>query len=500
MTILSLSFLFLFLPLIVVGYYLIRPELKNVFLVFASLLFYTLGDPHYIGLLLLNIGLNYLLGVAIERSIRGANANRGPMKGAKAASWILLVLGLLIDFGLLFFYKYLRFAVQSVNTLFSLRFEIPIIGLPLGISFYTFRSISYLLDIFWGMCSAQKNPIQVALYISFFPQISMGPITEYRDFVGQFQNRKIDFLAFSDGVKLIIVGLFKKLVFANGLGFMVDKVFAMQDMNRPVLLAWMGIIGYLIQLYYDFSGYSDIAIGIGDLFGFRTPKNFDYPYLSKSIHEFWSRWHITLGAWLRDYIYTPIFRALQGKRKLSMMCCNLLALFVTWLFSGFWHGAAWHFVAFGLVQFFFIAMERLVEDHNKKRRKQLGIRKQPKTKLYVLLSHLYFLLALIFSEVLFRVEGLSRFLPYLQSMFGLVNNSFSGTVTAFYWGQSATLLLVGGLFCFPVAQKVKEVCVQRNGLKTVYDILCPVGYMIMAIVAVSFAFTTTYQAFIYFQF
>lgn len=407
---------------------------------------------------------------------------------------------MLLNFGLLFIYKYLGFAVRSANALLSLRFEVPVLGLPLGISFYTFRSVSYLLDVFWDLVPAQNDPIQAALYISFFPQVSMGPITKYREFAGQLKNRKFDFAVFSDGVKLIIVGLFKKLVFANGLGSMVDKVFAMQDMDRPVLLAWLGIIGYLLQLYYDFSGYSDIAIGIGNLFGFSTPKNFDYPYLSKSVHEFWNRWHITLGTWLRDYIYTPMFRALQMNRKLSMMCCNILSLFVTWLFSGFWHGAAWHFVAFGLLQFFFIAVERLMEDHSKKRRKRLGIKKQPETKLHALGAHIYFFFALVFSQVLFRVDGLSSFIPYLQSLFGLANNAFSGASAAFYWGQSVGLVLVGGLFCFPVAQTVKKVCGKRSGLQNVYAVLCPVGYVIMAVVAVAFAFTSTYQAFIYFQF
>lgn len=499
----STVFFFLFFPLCLAGYYLIRPSLRNAFLVLASLAFYAWGETKYVLPLIFSIAVNYLLGLAMERALASAEALTGKSsaEGYRRRAWLWLVLALAFNFGMLFYFKYLAFAVGTVNSLFRLRFTIPAVGLPLGISFYTFRTVSYCLDVYWRRTTAAKNPIDMALYVSFFPQVSMGPITRYSDFAGQLHDRTFDADIFADGIKQIIVGLFKKLVIANNLGTMVDYAFAMEHGERTVVLAWMGIIGYLIQLYYDFSGYSDIAIGLGKLFGFETPQNFDYPYASKSVGEFWNRWHMTLGVWLRDYIYTPAFRGVMGRRKISIYQCDIIALFVTWLFSGLWHGSAWHYVAWGLYQFAFIALERTVEAYEKKKRRRLKLKKQPETKRHAILAHVYFQLVLIIGFVMFRIDGFWNFFPYVGSMFGLLGNAFINTNTIYYWSQNVVLLAVGGIFCFPVMKKLNELCDRCGGaLRTARDVLTPVAYMASAIIAVAFVFTSTYQAFIYFQF
>lgn len=502
MTITSTLFLFLFFPLTLLGYYLVRRELKNVFLLLASILFYFLSDPNSIWIIVVSIAVNYLLGLGIGHNVKSANNQSDEQSGKsnRIIAKVLLILGLVFNFGMLLYYKYTGFALETANALFKLDFTIPIIGLPIGISFFTFRTVSYLLDVYWNTSPAQKNPINAALYISFFPQVTMGPITKYSDFAGQLGVRKFDADMFADGLKQMVLGLFKKVVFANGVGTMVDYIFDMPHSERTVVMAWLGIIGYLVQLYYDFGGYSDMAIGLGKLFGFKTPKNFDYPYASKSVVDFWNRWHITLGAWLKDYIYTPVFRSLQGKKKIPIFWCDIIALFAVWLFSGAWHGAAWSFIAWGLYQFAFIAFERTVEYKQKQRRKKLGLKKQPETKLHKVLSHVYFIPVLIIGQTMFRIEGFWNFFPYVGGMFGIGGGGFINTNTVFNWSQNAVLLIVGTIFCFPVAKKLNELCDKHEALGSVRMIARPLFYAAVAVVAVSFVFTSTYQAFIYAQF
>lgn len=502
MTITSTLFLFLFFPLTLLGYYLVRRELKNVFLLLASILFYFLSDPNSIWIIVVSIAVNYLLGLGIGHNVKSANnqSDEQAGKGYMIIAKVLLILGLVFNFGMLLYYKYTGFALETANALFKLDFTIPIIGLPIGISFFTFRTVSYLLDVYWNTSPAQKNPINAALYISFFPQVTMGPITKYSDFAGQLGVRKFDADMFADGLKQMVLGLFKKVVFANGVGTMVDYIFDMPHSERTVVMAWLGIIGYLVQLYYDFSGYSDMAIGLGKLFGFKTPKNFDYPYASKSVVDFWNRWHITLGAWLKDYIYTPVFRSLQGKKKIPIFWCDIIALFAVWLFSGAWHGAAWHYIAMGMYYFVFIAFERTVEYKQKQRRKKLGLKKQPETKLFKVLSRVYFIPVLIIGQTMFRIEGFWNFFPYVGGMFGIGGGGFINTNTVFNWSQNAVLLIVGTIFCFPVAKKLNELCDKHEALGSVRMIARPLFYAAVAVVAVSFVFTSTYQAFIYAQF
>lgn len=489
MTFTSTIFIFLFLPVTLAGYYLLRSGLRNLFLVIASLAFYSVGDWQMFPLLLISILVNYVLALLQEQQRELAAVRR-----------LFLVLSLVWNFGLLYYYKYFIFSVETVNSLLNLNFVLPIIGLPLGISFYTFRTVSYQLDTYWDTAPVAKNPLDLALYVSFFPQVTMGPITKYSEFAPQIKNREFSWDAFTDGSKLLIAGLFKKLVISNGIAVMVDHVFSMADGERTVVLAWMGILGFLIQLYYDFSGYSDMADGIGRMFGFQTPKNFDYPYMSKSVVEFWNSWHITLGRWLRDYLYTPVFRSLQGKKYFSIAVCNIIALFATWLFAGIWHGAAWHYVAMGLYYFVFIAEERVVADAQKKRRKKLKLKKQSETKMQSAMKHLYFFVVLIFGQLLFRIDSLSRFLPYVGSMFGLTDNAIIDGFTKLSLQDNACLFLIGIFFSFPVLSWYKSHRDIHPVVQKAYLLAQPLIYTFGLLISISYMLLSSYNPFLYLNF
>lgn len=482
----SLFFIFIFLPVTIGGYYIFKGRAKNVFLIVMSLIFYALGEPRLVLLLIFNIIINYCFGLILAREYK-----------TKAIKIILLLIMLIWNFGLLFYYKYFAFTLKNINLLFGTSIAIPYIIQPLGISFYTFRTVSFCLDVYWGTVPKQKNIFDVALYIAFFPQVVMGPISKYNDFSKQLGQRPFNKEQFFGGVQRIIIGLFKKLVIADTLGSVVDKIFAMGD-ERTVLLAWMGILGYLVQLYYDFAGYCDIAIGIGNMMGFEIPENFNYPYISKNITEYWSRWHITLGTWMKNYLYTPIFRACQDK-NMAIMGCDVLALLGVWLFAGIWHGTGWNFLLYGLYYFVFIAAERLIESYKKKRRKRLKIKKQPETMGHKIFSHIYFFIVLIFGQLMFRSDSVTSFGHFFKDMFGLNGNLFADTLTGFYWKQMALAFIIGAIFCFPIIPKLKEWMAEGKN-QTVLKIATPIIFAVLLIVAIAFAFTGSYQAFIYFQF
>lgn len=487
MTFTSTLFLFLFLPIAMGIYYLARSGLKNIILVAVSLLFYAVGEPRLVWLLIGSIAVNYLIGLAMESTAEKKWLHRGTLLAMLA--W---------NFGTLFYYKYFIFSIETVNTLFGLNIALPVIGLPLGISFFTFRTVSYGLDVHWGTVRALKNPIDLALYVSFFPQVTMGPIDKYANFEKQLHGRTFDKTAFIEGIQQIIAGLFKKLFFSNSLGMMVDRVFEMQTGERTVLLAWLGIVGYMLQLYYDFAGYSDIAIGLGKLFGFKTPQNFDYPYISKSVVEFWNRWHMTLGAWLKDYIYTPVFRTLMDKKSISIFKCNIIALFVVWLFAGVWHGAGLKFIVYGLYYFVFIALERTVEYLQKQRRKRLKIKKKSETKLHVIGMHVYLLVVILFGQLLFRADSLAAYWQYIGSLFGTHGAGLTNTLSRTLMSQNILLISVGAVFCLPVARWLREKTMRLFGE---WQPFLQTGlYLGLFVIAIAYAFTNTYQSFIYFQF
>lgn len=487
-------FLFLFLPVVLLGYYLIRKELKNFFLFAASAAFYALSDYDMLWLLLVIILANYLLARIIEA-----------LRGHVVLHRTSLALMLLVNFGILFYFKYLLFTVENVNALLHVNIAVPSIALPVGISFITFRSVSYCVDVYWGTCAAEKNPLNVALYISFFPQATMGPITKYHEFQPQLYQRAFSWGNMEDGAKRIILGLAKKLILANQLGIMVDRIFQMQDSERTVLAAWIGIIGYLLQLYYDFAGYSDLAIGLGKLFGFQTPENFNYPYAAKSAADFWARWHMTLGAWLKDYIYVPVFRLCSGKelpllqKKISFQFADYIALFAVWTFSGIWHGAAWHYILFGYYYCFFIILERIRDNRAKARRKRLKLKKQPETKWQAARAHICTFIVIIFGQLLFRVEHASDFIPYVGSMFGAVGNGLYDPFSLLVMNDCLLLITIGMILAFRW-EKVKNIFntyVVLNRIKSILEVISYIGLLLFSC---GYMLTSSYNPFLYGQF
>ncbi len=495
MTFTSPIFLFLFIPLALTGYYLIRHNLRNLFLLAASLTFYAFGEPRFVALLALSILMSYLFGRLIDR-----------VKEHLVGKRLVLLLSLIWNFGLLFYFKYLIFTLKTVSAITNVQFALPEIALPLGISFFTFRTVSYILDIYCESVPVQKNIVDVALYVSFFPQVTMGPIMKYADFHTQLRDRKFDLDNCAEGVKRIILGLCKKLILSNGIAVMVDQAFSTGDSERSVLLAWMGIIGYLLQLYYDFSGYSDMAIGLGSLFGFQTKENFNFPYLSKSVAEFWARWHITLGTWMKDYLYVPAFRALNRKKvplldkTISVQMADYIALLAVWLFAGVWHGAAWHFIIYGLYNYFFILLERIKDNYLKQRRKRLKLKKQPETKLQAALAHIYFVIVIIFGQLLFRIPSGGAYFLYIKSMFGMMGNPLSSGFAQLMLMDNLLIFFLGILFCFPAAKMVKQWMQTYVITNRIYKVVTPILYLVLFLVAISYMLLSSYNPFLYLNF
>lgn len=387
----STIFLFLFLPLVLLVYLVLGRKLRNFFLLIVSLAFYAWGENIFVLLMLASILLNYSFGLLIDYSQRhGGNGK------------IHLIFAVTANLGLLGFFKYANFIVTNLNSILLKLQMAPLVlekvHLPIGISFFTFQSLSYIVDLYRRETSVQKNLINIALYVSFFPQLIAGPIIRYHDIARQIVQRRTCFDDFNSGIQRFIIGLGKKVLLANVLGRTADYMFSLPPDNIPASLAWLGAVSYTLQIYYDFSGYSDMAIGLGRMFGFHFMENFNYPYTSKSIREFWCRWHISLSSWFRDYLYIPLGGNRCGNARTYF---NLLIVF---LFCGLWHGASWTFVIWGLYHGGFLVFERLSPS-----RYLLNITPAP-------VKHLYVLLVVIIGWVFFRAETLVYALGYLLAM------------------------------------------------------------------------------------
>ena len=339
----SITFLFLFLPIMLAVYYIAPYQWKNLLLLAGSLIFYAWGEPVYIILMILSILLNYFCGMDIEnKSENEAKAKRS------------LVFAITVNIVLLVFFKYFGFLVESTNTLFGISIPYRELALPIGISFYTFQEISYIVDVYRGKVKAQQSLVKYALYVSMFPQLVAGPIVCYGDIVKQLTARKISGRKLGQGAMLFIIGLSKKAVLANTLGKIFEEISSTSASNLTVLMAWLGCITYAFQIYFDFSGYSDMAIGLGRMFGFEFKKNFDVPYISKSITEFWRRWHISLSSWFREYVYIPL-----GGNHVTISR-NIVNLLIVWMLTGMWHGAAWNFIVWGIYYGVVLVLEKYV--------------------------------------------------------------------------------------------------------------------------------------------
>ncbi|MCL2079051.1 MAG: MBOAT family protein [Oscillospiraceae bacterium] len=469
-------FIFAFLPCVLIGYYgLLRKSRRgqNIFLTAASLFFYAWGEPWFVFVMIGSILCNWAFALWVDAF-------------REKAKHIVAVM-VIFNLGIMFVFKYLTFTLENINGIVGGGLKIPIIDLPIGISFFTFQAMSYVFDVYRKRGEAQNNPLNVALYISLFPQLIAGPIVRYETIADQIHNRRETIDDFSSGVCLFVTGLAKKVLIANSLAFTADMVFDMGE--RTAGLAWLGIAAYTFQIYYDFSGYSDMAIGLGRMFGFHFLPNFNYPYISRSITEFWRRWHISLGAWFRDYLYFPLGGSrVKSKRRL------ILNLFVVWLLTGIWHGANWTFILWGLMYFAIICAEKLT-----------GIDKLVlKSKLASAFGHIYTLFFVMMGWVLFRSESIFDAAYYIRDMFAIgtaaggspANISAGGSAAWFWLRENIYFFIAAAVFSTPIAKRAGALAEKYKPLRVIY----PVMMLVLFLITISYVVKDTYNPFIYFNF
>lgn len=467
----SMTFLWIFLPVLLGIYFITKEKYRNIVLLIFSLIFYAWGEPKYIVLMLGSIVINYIFGILLDK------------QEEKVKRRLVLILAVLVDLGVLGYFKYFNFFVNNINSLIGQNIiNAKTIVLPIGISFYTFQIISYIFDLYRKDIKVQKNILNLALYISFFPQLIAGPIVKYHDIDKQLKERTVTVEKFSAGVKRFSYGLGKKVIFANSLAFVADSIFNtnINLINMPI--AWIGAICYMLQIYFDFSGYSDMAIGLGKMFGFEFMENFNLPYVSKSITEFWRRWHISLSTWFKEYLYIPLGGNRKGKLR------TYINLGIVFLATGFWHGAAWNFIAWGVYNGFFLIIERIklkeLLDKNK----------------FKVLNLVYSLLVTIVGWVLFRANGLKEALKYLKVMFIPSNVESYFDLSTIINGRNILALVLAILFTGilqSVFGRLKNKDKIAKFYKTYVEGITIVGLMFVCIIMLA---SNTYNPFIYFRF
>ncbi|MCQ2530598.1 MAG: MBOAT family protein [Lachnospiraceae bacterium] len=465
----SLFFICVFLPVTLILYYVVPKKFKNLILLIMSLIFYAWGEPVYILLMMFSIVFNYLSARSIAYYID---------ENKKALKIIAFIFNIIINLGLLCFFKYYGFAVENINGLFHTALQIRSIALPVGISFYTFQTLSYVIDVYKGNVPVQKNIINFGAYISMFPQLIAGPIVRYADIETQLNNRELSLDMISEGAAWFIIGMAKKVLLANNVGMLFDTIFATSP-DRAVLSTWIGIIAYTFQIYFDFSGYSDMAIGLGKMLGFEFVQNFDYPYISRSATEFWRRWHISLGTWFREYVYIPLGGNRVGPLK------HIRNIMIVWLLTGFWHGAAWCFILWGLYYGILLLLEKYIWGK--------GLAKLPK-----FIQHIYTIIIFIIGWLIFTSTDLSSLGGNFLSMFGLTGNSFIDASTLFYLRNNIILLVICGICSTPVVTKLFTKIASRKGIG--FQIIGVVVYAAIFILSIAYLVNATYNPFLYFRF
>ena len=465
----SITFLFLFLPIMLAVYYIAPFRLKNGLLLTASLFFYAWGEPVYIILMVLSILLNYFCGMDIE------NNSENEAKAKRS-----LIFAVVVNILLLVFFKYFGFFVESINGLFRVHIPYRELALPIGISFYTFQELSYIIDVYRGKVKAQHSLVDFALYVSLFPQLIAGPIVCYEEIEEQLSSRKISARKLGNGAMLFIVGLAKKVILANTMGEIFEQITSTATSNLTVLMAWLGCITYAFQIYFDFSGYSDMAIGLGRMFGFEFRKNFDIPYVSKSVTEFWRRWHISLSSWFREYVYIPL-----GGNRVTISR-NILNLMIVWALTGMWHGAAWNFIVWGLYYGVILVFEKYVWG-------------AIVDSLPAALQHVYALVLILVGWVFFFSPSLGAAIRYLFAMVGggagFVDREVFFVIFThwlFYLLAVIASTAVGG----KVLKKILN-CSRKSFVRTAVTIVVFFG---MLAVSVAYLITSTYNPFLYFRF
>jgi len=466
----SVVFLFLFLPVSLVLYYITKPALRNYVLLAISLVFYAWGETQYILIMFVSITANYFLGLLI--------AGQGTISKRK----VFLAVSVAFNLSMLVFFKYSGFIVENFTGLFNMPIKAPSVRLPLGISFFTFHCISYLVDVYKGNVKVQKNYWDLALYICLFPQLVAGPIIRYHSICDQLQDRKCTLVKFGEGVNIFLIGLFKKVLIANELGKLADSAFANTELS--IVSAWLGILAYTLQIYFDFSGYSDMAMGLGKMFGFDFPENFNFPYIARSATEFWRRWHISLGTWFRDYVYFPLGGSRAGTSR------TYFNLFIVWFLTGLWHGASWTFICWGLYFGLLISLEK-------------AFLLKLQTKIWRGFSHIYLVLAVMIGWVFFRADSFAYSISFIKNMLGLNNNPLIDSRALAYLNDYGLVILAGIIFSMPVArvlrQKLGEVSLKPAVTHAIY-LAESISYVLLFVLCVVALIASTYNPFLYFRF
>lgn len=489
----SVIFLCIFLPIMIIGYYVLPKKLKNVFLLLGSLFFYAWGEPVYILLMAVSIIGNYSFGMLMYKA---SLSQKDPDKPS-AFRRTMLVLSVVLNLGILVYFKYFNLLAATWADIMKSEVTLPEIALPIGISFYTFQGMSYVIDVYreegrlnedgTRKSIVQKNFINLALYISMFPQLIAGPIVRYTDIKDSLDDRKVDASVFSKGIERFIIGLAKKVLLANTLGEVADKIFGGEIEYLGTGVAWVGALCYTLQIFYDFAGYSDMAIGLGKIFGFDFMENFNYPYISKSISEFWRRWHISLSTWFRDYLYIP----LGGNRK-GNVYINLLIVFLA---TGIWHGAAWGYLVWGLWHGIFMLIERALRNKN------------TRIKIPGIIMWLYTMLVVVFGWVLFKLEDLPAAVEYIGHMLHIGVGPYTDFGVRYYMdNKTIFFMIIAILAAIPWAQvlprrlacRVSEFTMAESD--SIIGIIRRILLIVLLLLSMLFIVNSTYNPFIYFRF
>lgn len=461
----SISFLYYFLPALIIIYFITPKKYKNIILLIASLIFYFYGEPKYVFLMILEIIIAYIGAILIDKY--------------KNQSKNILITTLFIHVFLLIIFKYTDFIIQTINEISNANIKLLNIALPIGISFYTFQIISYVIDVYNGKAKVQHNIINLATYVSLFPQLVAGPIVRYQTIEKELDDRVHSFNNFAYGIRRFSIGLAKKVLIANALGELCAKAFALNE--KTIIFYWIFGISYMLQLYFDFSAYSDMAIGLGRIFGFHFPENFNYPYISKSITEFWRRWHISLSTWFKDYVYIPLGGNKDGKYK------QIRNILIVWLLTGIWHGANWTFLIWGLLFGIILIIEKIFLNKFME-------------KLPSFIRRLYVLFIVMILFVIFNSDNMSVALTNIKGLFGMNGEVFINDYTLHYLKSYLPLLIIALFGSTPFIKILIDKLRKNKYVNNIINILEPILIVVILVVATSYLIDNSYNPFLYFRF
>lgn len=456
----SITFLFYFLPIVLALYYLVPNKFKNLILLISSFIFYFYGEPKYVLLMAFSIISTYICGILVDK-----------YRGTKTAK-LFLILEIIISIGLLIYFKYADFIIKNINLWLSQKIDLINVLLPIGISFYTFQMISYVVDIYRGEVKVQKNILKLATYVSLFPQLIAGPIVRYSTIEKQLENREYSINKFSLGVRRFVIGLGKKVLIANVIGTLVNTFFISED--KSILFYWLYAIGVMLQIYFDFSGYSDMAIGLGKMFGFDFLENFNYPYIATSITDFWRRWHISLSSWFRDYVYIPL-----GGNRVSKIKW-IRNIMVVWILTGLWHGAEWNFIIWGIYFGILLIIEKL-----------FLLKKTEKIPKF--LKVIYTLFFVMISFIIFNGNEI---IENIKGVFGIGNISVISKESIYYLKSYFIVILIEIIGATPIMKNI----VKKEKIKKFTNILEPIYLFSILLLSTSYIIDGSFNPFLYFRF